>query len=323
MTTHIPYAVFSYANSVNLGDEIQSIASIKLLKHFGIDVNCYIDRDLHTRKWKCKDRLELVGNSYNNTLNTTKKIKLLHNGWLDGSYMTWHSEADVDPLLISVHINETIKDQSYKWLDEHKIKFKSLVDAGYAEILHTDIGARDIHTYTKLIRSGFPTNVYLSGCITMTLGVTRRKRNERNERKRNGIYLSDVSKNSLRKYVPDDLLLRAQSITHVYQHDLKAPGVTAVKFAMAKQLLKIYKNAQLVITSRLHCALPCLAYGTPVLYYHQNAAPTDVRYQGLIDTIPVIGRDLIDYDNVVNVLPPDFDSKVNIIMQKVLAWTRD
>ncbi|WP_264821067.1 polysaccharide pyruvyl transferase family protein [Acinetobacter schindleri] len=31
-------------------------------------------------------------------------------------------------------------------------------------------------------------------------------------------------------------------------------------------MLEKYSTAKLVITSRIHCALPCLAMGTPVIY---------------------------------------------------------
>jgi exopolysaccharide biosynthesis predicted pyruvyltransferase EpsI len=35
---------------------------------------------------------------------------------------------------------------------------------------------------------------------------------------------------------------------------------------MAESVLKKYASAKLVVTSRLHCALPCLAFGTPVIF---------------------------------------------------------
>jgi hypothetical protein len=38
------------------------------------------------------------------------------------------------------------------------------------------------------------------------------------------------------------------------------------KIAKAKALLDRYARASLVITSRIHCALPCLGLGTPVLF---------------------------------------------------------
>src|SRR5690606_24210023 len=42
---------------------------------------------------------------------------------------------------------------------------------------------------------------------------------------------------------------------------------TATRFATAKELLKYYRDeAGLVITSRIHCAMPCAAMGIPVVY---------------------------------------------------------
>ena len=51
------------------------------------------------------------------------------------------------------------------------------------------------------------------------------------------------------------------------------------RFAMALDLLKKYATARCVITSRIHCALPCLALGTPVVL----VTPTydTLRYRGI------------------------------------------
>src|SRR5205085_10361521 len=38
--------------------------------------------------------------------------------------------------------------------------------------------------------------------------------------------------------------------------------------SVAEDFLKKYATAKLVVTSRLHCALPCLAFGTPVIFIH-------------------------------------------------------
>ena len=38
------------------------------------------------------------------------------------------------------------------------------------------------------------------------------------------------------------------------------------KFDIAKNALKKYADASLVITSRIHCALPCTAFGTKVIF---------------------------------------------------------
>lgn len=55
---------------------------------------------------------------------------------------------------------------------------------------------------------------------------------------------------------------------------------------MAEQLLAQYANARLVITSRLHAALPCLAFGTPVLFVVENV--NDPRFSGNLELLNVI-----------------------------------
>src|SRR5262249_33119050 len=55
--------------------------------------------------------------------------------------------------------------------------------------------------------------------------------------------------------------------------------------AMAQQLLKLYSSAKLVITSRLHCALPCVAFGTPVILLRRGIE-SDPRFAGLRELVP-------------------------------------
>jgi hypothetical protein len=61
----------------------------------------------------------------------------------------------------------------------------------------------------------------------------------------------------------------------VRQHE---PGE---RIARAKELLGLYARASCVVTSRLHCALPCLAMGTPVLLL--DMAGDTYRFKGLGD----------------------------------------
>ena len=58
----------------------------------------------------------------------------------------------------------------------------------------------------------------------------------------------------------------------------------------AEQLIKKYAKAKLVITSRIHCALPCTGLETPVVYIkniNEDKASND-RFGGLIDFFNVI-----------------------------------
>ena len=53
------------------------------------------------------------------------------------------------------------------------------------------------------------------------------------------------------------------------------------RFKEAEELLRRYAQAKLVITSRLHCALPCLAFDTPVIFVNKNLE--DPRFAGLLE----------------------------------------
>ena len=68
-----------------------------------------------------------------------------------------------------------------------------------------------------------------------------------------------------RVYAPafgDDVLCKAEYVTHsVRSRD--CPSEDAM-FARADELLRRYERAPYVVTSRLHCALPCIAMETPV-----------------------------------------------------------
>ena len=56
----------------------------------------------------------------------------------------------------------------------------------------------------------------------------------------------------------------------------------AAKFALAEYYLYLYQSAHAVVTSRLHCMLPCLALETPVLAISGREPH---RYAGLIDLV--------------------------------------
>jgi hypothetical protein len=72
--------------------------------------------------------------------------------------------------------------------------------------------------------------------------------------------------------VPRSLRRRAVRLTHA----IPGPGVQdATKLQCARELIEFYRcNASLVITTRLHCALPCVAMGIPVVFFSN---PRDYR----------------------------------------------
>ena len=71
------------------------------------------------------------------------------------------------------------------------------------------------------------------------------------------------------KAFSDDLLFNAEFV----QHRINVEHLTTEEMRMeyARQLIRKYAQAQLVITSRLHCALPCLGVETPVIFVTSDA----------------------------------------------------
>jgi hypothetical protein len=86
----------------------------------------------------------------------------------------------------------------------------------------------------------------------------------------------------IQKILGEDIIQRAKEITHVYRAD-EFPTEES-RFELADRTLKCYEKAKLVITSRIHCALPCLAMGTPVIFINGgfNLSQSS-RFEGIAD----------------------------------------
>jgi Polysaccharide pyruvyl transferase len=142
---------------------------------------------------------------------------------------------------------------------------------------HEPIGCRDTGTLDILSRHGI--EAYYSKCLTLTL------------EKRNGpvadgkIYLVDVNK-SCRPIIPR--LLRKEAI-RINQAKIRIPSVPSqIKLELAKHLFETYKRtARLIITSKMHCALPCIAMGIPVVFLYPRSDRDDYRVKIVDDLIGI------------------------------------
>lgn len=81
----------------------------------------------------------------------------------------------------------------------------------------------------------------------------------------------------------DDVLLHAEYITHNILPDDFMDDEDIFRYT--DLLLRKYASASLVITSRLHCALPCLAMGTPCIFISEESLKSDGRFDGLHDLL--------------------------------------
>ena len=130
------------------------------------------------------------------------------------------------------------------------------------------IGCRDEFTMNNMRKHNIL--AYLSGCVTATL--PKRKKEPKNSK----IFFVDVPEKII-PFIPDALKANAEFTSHLIPVN-KIP----IDEAEAKRLDNVaaarferYKNeATLVVTSRLHCAAPCMAMGIPVIVVVNNCGDT-------------------------------------------------
>mgnify|MGYP002781041882 CR=1 FL=1 len=268
--------LYSY-NTFNLGDDIQTLA---VMQHGVCDG--FIERDLigyHTEKspvrmilfgWHMNDILCWLRTQYRFQLLTraTRLLARLVPRRFRHYLYAWPPSADIEPLLISMHCTKAFQEAM------------SPASIAYFK-KHQPVGCRDLLTQDFFEKNGV--EAYFSGCLTLTLKKENfaAPRFSPNEKPR--IYLVDIpgcetKEDTLFKSLPACIREYAEFLTHATKlTDLKQ------RHDAARQLLARYTDADLVITSRLHCALPCVAFGTPVLFFHGNLA--DSRFAGLLDHV--------------------------------------
>lgn len=232
-----------YAPEVmNIGDYIQSLAARQFLP----SVDEFVDRDQ-------------LGASAGGPVN------MIMNAWhrLWGKCRVFSPE--INPLMVALHLNNPEDATS-----ETVAYFKR----------HEPIGCRDFHTLEFLKGKGI--DAYFSGCLTLTLGKTYRvPESERTD----DIYFVDYRLGE--SPAIDEVLYpilnarkrrqRCYFRTHYYPLSRDVQG----GLREAEALVREYARAGLVVTRNIHCALPCLALGTPVVFVIPKFDPT--RFRGLMD----------------------------------------
>lgn len=268
------YGLLTYAEgnrTYNVGDYVQSLAARQ-----------YLPRVDH---WVNRERLARFAGP---------ETQIILNGWFTHNVHDWVPSQSLRPLYTSFHVNESAAPH--------------MLTAPAIEHLqrHAPIGCRDRFTSDLLRSHGI--DAHFSGCLTLTLDSYRVPDSERGD----DIFIVDplysypsVARltesarlfvhrtmkgeafglhrrgQHLRALIEPELLATAKVRTQV----LPAGRETdAQKFARAEALLHDYARARLVVTSRIHCALPCLAMGTPVIFLNAFDDFVDsCRFDGLLD----------------------------------------
>lgn len=139
------------------------------------------------------------------------------------------------------------------------------------------IGCRDTGTLELMHKHGI--QAYYSRCVTLTLP-------RREETPAEGeVFLVGVSETA-RQALPRSL--RKQAVVSD-QAKVRLPITdTKIKLALAEELLSQYRQrARLVITSKIHCAMPCIAMGIPVVFLYDTTKQNDYRVSIIKDLVGI------------------------------------
>lgn len=264
------FGLLTCPGSNNLGDEIQNIAARRFLPR----VDCYISREDLPREPACEG-----------------DVRAILNGWFLHHPEHWPPHPRIKPLLTSFHISQLKPSRWRLWKQTPANILLAPKHIGYLRE-HGPVGARDKSTLSLLEKHGVES--FYSACLTLTLPSFPDTRREET-------IACDLDAESMAV-----LLRRLHKPPIVTTHIDAVTASADERLGKAEELLRLYADARLVVTSRLHCALPCLAFGTPVLFICRPEQMA--RQQPAVDLAHHVSRDdflaeSFDYD--VNDPPPN------------------
>ncbi len=285
-------------DSQNLGDDIQSIATSDILDDLQIEYE-YIYRDL-------------INGYY---FNPFVKNNIIFNGWFNNGYgvddyystslkdsikITWPPKGNFNPILYSFHISEwgqkNDREINKKFLDDESIEFYKQSEP---------VACRDENTHQALNSIGIKS--YNSKCLTLTLNKNKYNKINRNK---DYILFVDVPEQTsqciIKKYSYTNIGMNMKYLTHTIS---KNSANLMNRIEIAKAHLTDFCNAKYVFTTRLHVALPCLAFNTPVLFLYNESDNDNNRWKDYLQylnhlSINDIDSFSLDFEN-------KFDNKIS------------
>ncbi|WP_312407400.1 polysaccharide pyruvyl transferase family protein [Rhizobium sp.] len=174
---------------------------------------------------------------------------LVTNGWFLEKLENWPPSKNIRPIFFGFHVQERAKPTI----------------AQHAEYLkkHAPIGCRDRAT-VDFVRS-LGVEAYLSLCSTLTFEPP-------SDRAPDSIYLVEADENAFTRRFRKNHGLKLRTISHRV-----AETPTDVRLAFAKSMVETYgRKAALVVTKRIHCAMPCIAMGVPTVFIGPKTDRTSV-----------------------------------------------
>ena len=207
---------------------------------------------------------KLLPRDKNINVNETTTV-IMNAFWNEESWLLG-SRPKLRPIQVSMHLAYTMSKRFENEIRRHKDSF----------LPYGVVGARDTKTQRFLNNIGIPAK--MTGCLTLFF-----QNPFANMPRLDSTYLVDVGRETM-KLLPPHVLHKSTKISHW----IPVKNVSGIsRYLYAYELIERYARAKLVITTRIHCALPCVALGTPVIFlnlknlYNANAKHESPRVSGL------------------------------------------
>ena len=263
------YGLMIEKDTRNIGDDIQAYATSRFLPR----IDYFVDR-----------------NHLDNFIpNDNEYVATIINGWFLQYTLNWPPSPFIKPLPVSMHF--TYKD----WFWDTTDRAYHLQGYGLEYLKKIEpIGCRDSHTQKLLGEKGVKTKY--TGCMTLTINKFP------NVEKKKYICAVDVSDEVVKK-IKESTDMEVKIVTHtVPENYYELPWEQRMK--NVEELLKLYQGATAVISYRLHCALPCLALGTPTILlnedYRNDRFGDYTKYmESCTEEDFVSGKVEFDFENIV------------------------
>lgn len=144
------------------------------------------------------------------------------------------------------------------------------------------VGARDTVTLDLLHQNGV--DAYWSGCLTTFMGEQVEPVAERR-----GVLFIDIDEETETRFIPKSVSARAERLTNFIPPSSMADPLR--RLSLCVDLIRRLASAELVVTRRLHVALPCVGLKTPVCVLPDPAIANARRRFAGYDWLPLRFKD--------------------------------
>lgn len=280
---------------INIGDYIQALAASQFLP----------SADLFIEREKLKD--------YDG-----EECRMIMNGWYMHDPSQWPPSPEIHPLFVAVHINSSaaprlLSEGGVAYLKKHApIGCRDLytermlqergVESYFSGCLTLTLGKKykaahrdgtccfvDPYYITpKTVTAALKNLFYLLShwkAVDMVAGKFPKHGGWLRKRLDLVTFYREYS-----RVFTKETLLEAEYICQQNEDYARLFPSDTERLAEAERLVGKYAQASLVVTSRIHCALPCLGLGTPVIYTEDMAQPeaSSCRLGGLRELFNVM-----------------------------------